>query len=230
MSYYILKNDKTEGPYTIGQLRSMWNSGALTGDTLYCEEGYEEWVYLRDLADQLEAQPDSSSPPVLPPYQFAPDSQPNAPKKSGVGKAFGVGCLSILVLFILFTILGGMMNDGNSSRDSERNVAILSGDESGKICKGLVSLLFNHPIDDVKITRKEGDVMYLAHTRTTDHTTWEIKCRIQGSVIIWGNADGRWQTDKQDGQISFQVDRTAQTFTVREVFSDGSERHKTFSL
>ena len=55
MSYYIRLNDETKGPYTIGQLRSMWLSGVLTGDTLYCEEGYRKWLQLRLLADQLES-------------------------------------------------------------------------------------------------------------------------------------------------------------------------------
>jgi hypothetical protein len=57
MSYYIRLNDETKGPYTIGQLRSMWNSGVLTGDTLYCEKGYEKWLQLRLLADQLDSPP-----------------------------------------------------------------------------------------------------------------------------------------------------------------------------
>ena len=54
MSFYILQKDETRGPYTIGQLRSMWSSGAITGDTLYCEEGYDQWLPLRGIIDQLE--------------------------------------------------------------------------------------------------------------------------------------------------------------------------------
>jgi hypothetical protein len=55
MSYYILQNDETKGPYTIGQLRAMWSSGAITGETLYCERGYDEWLPLSGIADQLES-------------------------------------------------------------------------------------------------------------------------------------------------------------------------------
>jgi hypothetical protein len=63
MSYYILQNDETKGPYTVGQLRSMWSSGQITGDTLYCEEGYDNWLHLRGLADELER---PTQPPIIP--------------------------------------------------------------------------------------------------------------------------------------------------------------------
>src|ERR1035438_236944 len=70
MRYYILLNDETKGPYTIGQLRSMWNSGAITGETLFCQEGYEEWLPLNRLQAELEPSP------VLPPqtHAYAPPS------------------------------------------------------------------------------------------------------------------------------------------------------------
>jgi DNA-directed RNA polymerase subunit RPC12/RpoP len=72
MSFYILQNDQTKGPYTIGQLRSMWSNGAITGDTFYCKEGYGEWLRLRGIADQLEsvspvAQHMSKAAPALSP-------------------------------------------------------------------------------------------------------------------------------------------------------------------
>jgi TM2 domain-containing membrane protein YozV len=65
MSYFIIQEDQTKGPYTIGQLRSMWNAGSVTGETLYCEEGFDTWLHLRVLEDQLEdAPPISDFSPV----------------------------------------------------------------------------------------------------------------------------------------------------------------------
>lgn len=55
MAYYVNQNGENLGPYTIGQLRSMWLAGQVTGDTLYCEEGYTEWLRLGVLADALDA-------------------------------------------------------------------------------------------------------------------------------------------------------------------------------
>ena len=58
MMYYIYQNDETEGPYTIGQLRSMWNSGTITGNTLYCEKGFKDWLPLETIIDRLEPSED----------------------------------------------------------------------------------------------------------------------------------------------------------------------------
>ncbi len=72
MSYYILQNDETKGPYTMGQLRSLWSSGAITGDTLYCEKGYDQWLPLRDIINQLESPlPVAHRTPSVQPAPFA---------------------------------------------------------------------------------------------------------------------------------------------------------------
>lgn len=57
MGYYILQNNETKGPYTLNQLKSMWSSGAITGNLQYCEEGYTEWLPLSDLQPVLEPEP-----------------------------------------------------------------------------------------------------------------------------------------------------------------------------
>jgi len=47
LGYFILVNDEIEGPYTLGQLRSLWNGGGITSETLYCQEGFPGWVPLQ---------------------------------------------------------------------------------------------------------------------------------------------------------------------------------------
>src|SRR5947209_2809675 len=61
-AYFIILDDDTKGPYTIRQLRSMWAAGQLTAETLYCEEGYDNWLHLRVLADELEPETPRLSP------------------------------------------------------------------------------------------------------------------------------------------------------------------------
>jgi GYF domain 2 len=63
MFYNINQNGENFGPYTIGQLRSMWRAGQVTGDTLYCEEGFAEWLRLGALAEVLDT---PEQPPPLP--------------------------------------------------------------------------------------------------------------------------------------------------------------------
>lgn len=113
MSYYLLQNDETKGPYTIGQLRSMWNSGAITGDTFYCEEGYKEWLRLTFIADQLEGEFPSSIPVRSPPpIPITAAAQPQ--NSSGVRKVLGFVCLGVIGLFILVGIFGGIVGDSGS--------------------------------------------------------------------------------------------------------------------
>jgi hypothetical protein len=79
MRYSILQNHETKGPYTIGQLRSMWNSGAITGDTLYCEEDSDQWETMERLAtelDQPQGPPPLNVPLVAPPAFPQEASQP----------------------------------------------------------------------------------------------------------------------------------------------------------
>lgn len=138
---------------------------------------------------------------------------------------------------IWLSILAFLLDGGGSGNSSKRQPyatdsharfgMVLSDAEYERICRGAVSLLFNRPMEEVKVTRREGSVVYLAYTRGSDKSVWRFKCRIQDSTIEWGNDDNRWRFDER---LSFSVDRIARTFTVKESFSDGSARERTFPL
>ena len=87
MGYYINQNGENYGPYTIGQLRSMWSAGQVTGDTLYCEEGYSEWLHLSILAKELDTR--EQSPP------------PHPMVKAGIRKPLLVGGVASVVLVVI---------------------------------------------------------------------------------------------------------------------------------
>jgi hypothetical protein len=55
--YYLFLNEQQLGPYTVGQLRSMWQAGTVTSQTQYCYEGAESWRPLSELSSMLEPQP-----------------------------------------------------------------------------------------------------------------------------------------------------------------------------
>jgi hypothetical protein len=57
MEYYVIMEDQTKGPYTISQLRSMWESGVLTSKTMHCKEGDTEWKPLGVLLSLMEQKP-----------------------------------------------------------------------------------------------------------------------------------------------------------------------------
>jgi hypothetical protein len=94
MDYYIIQNGEANGPYTIGQLRAMWNSGAITGTTLYCREGWSEWIPLSGMIEELE--PPASVPP---PKLSSPLFPFKAPKsKRNIAIIVGLGAVILLII------------------------------------------------------------------------------------------------------------------------------------
>lgn len=93
--YYILDAEETRGPFTIGQLRSMWSTGSITTKTMHCQEGDEQWRPLSSILHLIEP------PPTVAPASVA-ISQPSvlvvrATKSRGVYIILGLffGCLGI---------------------------------------------------------------------------------------------------------------------------------------
>ena len=75
--YYLRQNEQQAGPYTIDQVRSMWQAGTITAHTLYWLEGAASWETLTNLLNVLEPQAVQlySQPPAIPtrqPQQFRP--------------------------------------------------------------------------------------------------------------------------------------------------------------
>src|SRR6185436_6001418 len=104
MSYYIDINKEMKGPYTTGQLRSMWNSGAITGQTLHCREGDTQWSPLSAIVHELEPQ----NPPVIPiQYSQPTPIPPTVIYQQAPEKRKGTGCCAGCVLiFSIFVIVG----------------------------------------------------------------------------------------------------------------------------
>jgi hypothetical protein len=63
--YFVLVGDEERGPLTVGQLRSMWASGQITGETPWCQEGMREWRSMAELVELME--PGAVPQPVVPP-------------------------------------------------------------------------------------------------------------------------------------------------------------------
>ena len=80
--YWITINDEQRGPYTIGQLRSMCNSGTITAETLYWQQGFENWYPLSYIIKLLEEQ-QSAAPPPLAVGHVAPQQPQQQPQTSG---------------------------------------------------------------------------------------------------------------------------------------------------
>jgi hypothetical protein len=116
MTYYILEGDEIKGPYTVGQLRSMWNTGAITVNTLYAAEGYPQWLPMVNLLPQLE--PPAAPPPLLSPQQTEQSSKAGQPlvmedrnatgflgKPGTLSHTANVGCATLILGLVVAVVL-----------------------------------------------------------------------------------------------------------------------------
>jgi hypothetical protein len=65
--YHLRLGQQETGPFTLGQLRSMWQSGAITADTAYRFDPSSDWQPLIQLRRVLEPAPTSAAPRSVPP-------------------------------------------------------------------------------------------------------------------------------------------------------------------
>jgi hypothetical protein len=63
--YYLVMDDKEQGPFTIGQLRSLWNAGKITSKTYYFQPGMIEWKPLAQVVTRLEPPPTKEAEPTI---------------------------------------------------------------------------------------------------------------------------------------------------------------------
>ena len=124
--YYVLNGEHILGPYTIGQLRAMWNTGNITGQTMHCKEGDEHWLPLSKILHHLEPTQTQQSQNLVqelrvkgPIKSFNPNKiicpNPNCcyegPAKKKARGSFIVGCI-LCFFFILPGILYFIFKSG----------------------------------------------------------------------------------------------------------------------
>ena len=104
-AYYIIGDaGETKGPYSLGQLRHMWRDGRVSSHTLYCEEGYSEWLPLSALSE-LEDQPPSAAPPAMPTSAYGTLLR-GKPKESGPARFAALVALAVLLLIVVAILFG----------------------------------------------------------------------------------------------------------------------------
>lgn len=113
--YFLLLNGEQKGPFTMGQLRSMWTSGGITADILYWQEGNSDWLPITALLSDLEPSTSRASYPVAspPPAPIGPRTtsknlqplstkQPSknlTPAQTAAGLIGGLVSIAILIYF-----------------------------------------------------------------------------------------------------------------------------------
>jgi hypothetical protein len=72
VEYHIAVDGKSSGPYSLGQLRSMWERGLVTLETHYWTEGMDDWYLVSNLFDA----PEVTQTPLHPVAQEKPAPTP----------------------------------------------------------------------------------------------------------------------------------------------------------
>ncbi len=90
--YTLWINEANAGPYTLGQLRSMWAGGTISAQTLFWIEGNEDWKPLLEIANQLE--------------QTQPSVRPQPPQKTNNAKSNAVAYLLLFAVLIALAVGG----------------------------------------------------------------------------------------------------------------------------
>lgn len=109
--YYIKTKGEVKGPFAESQLHSMWNSGAITSDTLFRESNSQNWLPITELFETEEADGKSN--------EAAIKSNVISPKRS---QKLTIAALIVLVLIIVAIFFGNIHIITGSNLGSPRIV------------------------------------------------------------------------------------------------------------
>jgi TM2 domain-containing membrane protein YozV len=101
-TYFLLLNGQQTGPYTVNQMRSMWQTGSINSATSYWQEGMASWRVLADIRPFLDgpASNQVNNQVVVNQVSQTGFAQPvliHPPKSRGVFIVLGLffGCLGV---------------------------------------------------------------------------------------------------------------------------------------
>ncbi|MDM5271973.1 hypothetical protein PGH07_07265 [Sulfurovum sp. zt1-1] len=87
-----------------------------------------------------------------------------------------------------------------------------------QICKAALSSIMGVDIAAIETQKGKDGIVYLHYRIEGENDRFDYKCRLEGSKVIWGSANGRWRTKKSDAMITFQV--RDGSVTIKERYND----------
>lgn len=107
--YYLVLNNEQAGPYTPGQLRAMWQNGAVNAKTPCCPAGGASWEPLVTFRTVVES-PASQFAPISSAPQLASVAGPPHPRPTKVPSAilrYGGGFIVLCVAYLIYSSFTG---------------------------------------------------------------------------------------------------------------------------
>ena len=127
--YYRAKGEE-KGPFTLGQLRSMWDNGQIIADALHRTSDSSEWLPLLSrfaettrVSDAAIAAGAASPTVTASPTEQRPQKAVSGGEKKSASNAYkwGLGFAAILVLLIIIGAIFGPSNFSSNSSPSSGN-------------------------------------------------------------------------------------------------------------
>jgi len=126
--FFLHRDGAQTGPFTIGQLRSMWQSGSITAQTQYWFEGATEWRPLINILALLEPEAaltkPTTSPLQRPPsIRIVPSRRPITVnvQDAGVKKAVTFLCFFAVFLAVIGAVIWALESSKQeAAKEAER--------------------------------------------------------------------------------------------------------------
>ena len=98
------------------------------------------------------------------------------------------------------------------------------------ICRAAIGSLMDRDPKLFRLTRTDGDILFLSYVRSIDNFDWTYRCRIRGNRVIWASEPGRWREDPKDGAVSFEIVAGGKQIRIINDHGDGSPTTVLFDL
>jgi hypothetical protein len=102
--------------------------------------------------------------------------------------------------------------------------------EPGVICRAAIGSLMDRDPKLFRMTRTDGDILFLSYVRPIDNFDWTYRCKIRGNRVIWASEPGRWREDPKDDKVSFEIVAGGKQLRIIDDRGDGSPTKVLFDL
>ena len=108
--YYLVLNNEQAGPYTPGQLRAMWQNGAVNAETPCCPAGGTSWEPLVTFRTAVESPASQSAPVSIAPLLASGTGltpHPRPTKAPSTILRYGGGFIVLCVVYLTYSSFTG---------------------------------------------------------------------------------------------------------------------------
>jgi hypothetical protein len=98
------------------------------------------------------------------------------------------------------------------------------------ICRAAIGSLMDREPKVFRVTRTDGDILFLSYVRPIDNFDWTYRCRVQGNRVIWASEPGRWRENPKDDKVSFEIVAGGKQLRIINDRGDGTRTKVIFDL